>query len=109
MSTSLSIFIRCCLGSLFAHAGVAVTTLNDVPSSTNHFGAVIMDILDYGNTNKNKTVRALSGAASAANQIMLSSDLWANTAAITSLTVTCSGGGYYTTGSRFSLYGIRGA
>ena len=70
-----------------ADAGVAVTTLNDVPSSTNHFGAVIMDILDYGNTNKNKTVRALSGAASAVNQIMLSSDLWANTVAITSLTV----------------------
>jgi hypothetical protein len=86
----------------------AFTTLNDVPSNTNQFGATIMDILDYSNTNKNKTSRTLHGAASAANQVGLTSGLWVNTAVVSSLTITCSGGGYYTNGSRFTLYGIKG-
>lgn len=86
----------------------ALTTLNDVPSNTNQFGATIMDILDYANTNKYKTARTLAGAASAANLIALGSGIWMNTAAVTSLTVTCSGGGYYSNNSRFSLYGMAG-
>lgn len=87
----------------------ALTTLNDVPSTSNQFGATIMDILDYTNTNKYKTSRTLHGASSAANQIGLGSGVWMDLSAVSSLTVTCSGGGYYTNGSRFSLYGVKGS
>lgn len=76
------------------------------------FGAAIVDIPDYANTAKNKTVRALGGAVAATNQdaqIRLSSGAWYNTAAINSLTFThYAYGGNYATGSRISIYGIKG-
>lgn len=78
---------------------------------TNLFTAGVVDILDYANTNKNKTVRAFAGRRGTANpQIQLSSGVWASTAAITSVTLSEA---FFSqnliTGSRFSLYGIKGA
>jgi hypothetical protein len=75
-------------------------------STANSFGAGIIDALDPYSTTKNKTFRSLNGMTSA-NFITLSSLLWANTASITSIGVVCRLGSFVT-GSRFSLYGIRG-
>lgn len=69
------------------------------------FGADVIDILDFANTSKNKTVRALHGVpASSEQQITLTSGAWYNTAAITSIKFNVSN---TAAGSRFSLYGVR--
>ena len=73
------------------------------------FGVAITDILDYTNTNKNKTIRTISGndrnASSVDDVAQLSGGLFLSTAAITSLTF-----GFLTAaiadGSRIDLYGI---
>jgi cytochrome P450 len=70
------------------------------------FGAGVVDILDSYSTTKNKTIRAFYGKATASNRIALSSGFWNNTAALTQ--VRFSAIGSFVTGSRFSLYGIKG-
>lgn len=68
----------------------------------------IIDILDYANTNKYKTMKALVGTdtnGTANQEITLDSSLWMNTAAINS--VALSIGGNFTTASTFALYGIK--
>jgi len=49
----------------------------------------IVDVIDYANTNKNKTIKALSGINnnSAYGAVEVGSGLWLSTAAINSLTV----------------------
>jgi hypothetical protein len=70
------------------------------------FGAGIIDILDYGSTTKNTTVRALGGLTPN-NYVHLTSGAWINTAAVTSLALTSSGTAFRI-GTRFSLYGSNG-
>ena len=66
----------------------------------------IMDILDYTNTNKNKTSRCIYGQdANGSGEVGLASGLWMNTAAITSL-VIYGYGNTLATGTRVDLYGI---
>ena len=65
----------------------------------------IIDILDYSDTNKNKTVRTLSGSDGNAtiSYLQLISNLSANTAAVTSISIF---GGTFNQYSTISLYGI---
>ena len=78
------------------------------------FGVSVTDILDYTNTNKNTTVRILGGIdingtiAGSPGFVSLSSALWNNTAAVTSLTFTPAHGTQWNEYSSFALYGIRG-
>ena len=68
----------------------------------------VCDILDYANTNKNTTIRALSGRdKNGSGSIALRSSLWLNTAAVTSITIL-AGSGNLSSGSQFALYGIKG-
>lgn len=77
-------------------------------NETNAYGSSILDILDYGVTTKTKTVRVLMGQISNVNVVeMASGNLFTSTAAITSLTFTLNAGSY-ATGSRISLFGIKG-
>ena len=74
----------------------------------NTFNVTIIDILDYANTNKNKTVRALTGFDQNNNgeqHIELHSSLWINTNAITSITLTNAT--TFTQYSSFALYGVK--
>lgn len=65
----------------------------------------ILDVLDYTNTSKNKTMRLLNGGYN--SQIWIQSGLFLNTSAITSISLL--GFAYnFTSTSRFSLYGIKG-
>jgi hypothetical protein len=85
-----------------------------VPTSNataNIFGAGIIDILDYANTNKNKVVKTLSGDDLNGNgYIALTSGLWNSTNAITSITFgSTDGAGNIPQYSQFALYGIKGA
>ncbi len=77
------------------------------------FGATIIDILDYTNTNKNTNVRTLHGddqnSGSSASNVYFTSSLWLNTNAVTSLTFTLQASTNFVQYSSFALYGIRGA
>jgi hypothetical protein len=78
-------------------------------ATANSFGAGIIDILDYANTNKYKTLRSLSGFDdNGSGQIWLISSLWMSASAINSITIspTTSPILQY---SSFALYGIKGA
>lgn len=75
--------------------------------TTNAFAAGVVDFLDAYNSNKNTTVRSLSGHVGNDVNIALQSGLWRNTASITSITVLNWDGANIVSGSRFSLYGLR--
>ena len=74
------------------------------------FGAGVIDILDYANTNKNTTLRVLSGVdLNGSGQIRLSSGLWINTAAVNAIRLfDFNGSGDFVQHSTFALYGIKG-
>jgi hypothetical protein len=72
--------------------------------------AMVWDILDYTNTNKNKTVRGLAGFDTNntdGGEVSLNSGSWTSTAAITSVTLSLTSGNFPTT-AQFALYGIKG-
>jgi hypothetical protein len=87
----------------YAVAGItSITTANPAVG--------VVDILDYANTNKNTTVRTLTGSDTngVGGFIFLESGLWLNTAAITSVTISPFSG-TFNQYSSFALYGIKGA
>lgn len=73
------------------------------------FGGGVVDILDYKNTSKYKTLRTLSGEDRNGNGFLFyQSGLWLSTSAITSIKLYPSSNNFaqYT---QFALYGIKGA
>lgn len=77
----------------------------------NSFVATIVDILDYTNTNKRKTTRALTGfetntGASNSSWIAQHQSMWNNTNAITQIRITMSPGYSFNQYSTAALYGI---
>jgi len=72
------------------------------------FGAGVVDILDYANTSKNKTIRGLGGydANTVAAAVDFHSGVWMNTSAVNTITFS-SFAGNYAQYSQFSLYGVR--
>ena len=71
------------------------------------FSVSVIDILDAFDTSKNKTVRYLSGAyALNANGVALGSGFRSDTTALD--TITLDGNDAINTGSRMSLYGLKG-
>lgn len=79
------------------------------------FAGFVIDVLDYANTNKYKTVRGFGGADSNGDVSgfctvpMLTSQLWKNTNAITSIKFVPVYGTSFNQYSSFALYGIKGA
>jgi hypothetical protein len=73
------------------------------------FGATVIDVLDYANVNKYKTLRNLGGVdANGSGDIFLISGNWRSTSAITSITIAVGGGTVFNQYSQFALYGIKG-
>ena len=95
-------------GSTAGAAGGATQNLVYINNYSSTQPAVaIIDILDYQNTNKNKTIRSLAGVDSnGAGYVQFRSGAWYNTAAVSTVTITVDGGSY-STGSSFALYGIK--
>lgn len=76
-------------------------------TGANIFGAIVMDVLDYANTSKNKTVKLLSGDDyNGGGQVNFDSGAWYSTSAIDSMTFYLVSGSYAQYSS-FALYGIR--
>lgn len=82
-------------------------------NSSAGWGTIIIDILDYANTNKFKTTRCLSGfsnndAVDGNGSVRLVSGLWRNTAAVTSIKIAPEAAVNFKQYSSFALYGIKG-
>jgi len=78
-------------------------------ASSEGFGTSVVDLLDYSSENKNTTVRVLNGYTNSQKaSVSLSSSLWQNTEAITKISFDVDSFPI-ASGSRFSLYGIKGA
>lgn len=78
-------------------------------AGANTFYVSVVDILDYDNTNKFKTIRSLSGIDNNGNgTIYLQSFLWRSSSAITTIELTLGGAATINTNSHFALYGIKG-
>jgi len=75
-------------------------------TTANIFGAAVIDILDYKDTNKNTTIRGLGGwDGNGSGYVNLRSGSWMNTSAVTSITITAISN--FAANSHFTLYGIR--
>ncbi len=99
--------------------GTSASALNDVNNTrmaqlrhsdtSSIVGGGVVDILDYANTSKYKTMRALTGCDfNGSGIVMMTSGNWRSTSAISSITIFVDGGNY-STDSTFALYGIKGA
>jgi len=78
-----------------------------LPNGTSIFAGGVIDILDYANTSKYKTSRMLGGYDSnGGGFIILSSSLWMNTNAISSIEFTCET--TWAQYSQFALFGVKG-
>ena len=83
---------------------------SNIAGSGSMFAGFIMDILDYANTNKYKTVRTLSGYDlnnATYGALRFYTGLWMNTNAITSIKLYADGVNLAQYSS-FALYGIKG-
>jgi hypothetical protein len=100
--------------SSFANTGsdteIETYTLPGNNAISNLYGSVIVDILDYANTNKFKTLKLLCGYSnnSSNGRIEFVAGNWRNTSAITSITII-AGNSSWVSPSTFALYGIKGA
>ena len=86
-----------------------IVNIHTTPASsaaTNVFGACVYDILDPFETTKYTTTRFFGGQAQSHNRVALVSGTWANTDALTSITITDIHGNLIS-GSRFTLIGLK--
>lgn len=104
--------------SAFAGAGASSGTNNYIggisaytgaSSSASIFGVGIIDILDYADTNKHKTIRTLAGQDqnNTSGRISLNSGRYGSSSAITTIELIPEYGSFVQYSS-FALYGIKG-
>lgn len=102
-------------GSTYAETSANDLQVGWLPGDTNAsmYGVGIIDILDYSDTSKYKTIRSIGGfeqnsttSGSAWNG--LSSGLWLSTSAITSIRFNSGTGSNFKEFTTFALYGIKG-
>jgi len=99
-------------GSIFAGAGGNTDRLYAAfGGTTTDPGSGIADILDYANTNKNTTIRALLGherSTGISDDVAITSGVWVNTNAITRIDIFPATG-TFAANAQFSLYGLKSA
>lgn len=106
-------------GSGSAVSALGVTSTSSIQTdglsaaSSNMFGGIVIDILDYANTHKYKTTRLLAGSdyngtiAGYGGYIAFSSGLWQSTNAINTITLTPTYGTAFNQYSSLALYGVK--
>jgi len=97
-----------------AAGGAGTQTFMYIPTTTSStatasiFGAGIVDILDYANTNKYKTMRTLGGEdRNGSGTVALESGSWQNTNAISTVTLKTISSNNFVEYSSFALYGVK--
>ena len=100
-------------GTAAAANGAATQTemyIAESPTTTytaNTFSGIVIDILDYANTNKYKTIRSLTGwDSNGSGVVALESGNWRSTSAVS--TILLNFGANFAQYSSFALYGIKG-
>ena len=83
--------------------------LGELPKSSEQYEPHIIDILDFSNSSKNTTIKHFWGHTQTVKTSGMTSGAWYNTNAVTSITLFDNGVANLSAGSRFSLYGIKGA
>lgn len=79
-------------------------------AGSNVFGSIIIDVLDYTNTNKFTTIRSLGGTDNnGSGEVDFISGLWRNTNAVTSITLYPGTSTNWKQYSHVALYGIKAA
>jgi len=92
-------------------AGIYIGRMAGSGATSNVFAVGVCDILDYANTNKNKTFRSLTGYDNnGSGDIVLLSGLYIKTTAISSIELipANNAGKSFQQYSSFALYGIKG-
>jgi len=85
----------------------AIATQNS--AGANIYGAMVLDLLDYADTNKFKTARALSGDdRNGSGSITFMSSLWRSTSAVNQVDIYSKDGQAFSSLSTIALYGIKG-
>jgi hypothetical protein len=101
------------VGGATAQTAPSISRSPGTTTNADVFAGTIIDIHDYASTTKNKVLRSFYGydnnSATVIGNVGMRSILWLNTAAITTLTFTSASSSSFTSGSVFSLYGIKGA
>jgi hypothetical protein len=100
-------------GSVASAAATAQTYAWGMPIPGANFtsgawGVYATDILDAFSSVKNKTLRTLCAYVGNSPRIYLNSVAWFSTAPVTSITITTNTGANFASGSRISIYGLRG-
>ncbi len=87
-----------------ATAGNSSASYNTGNSFGTEGGSVIIKIPDYANTSKNKASTSQGGS-----NVYLSTfcNNWANTAAISSISFSGTGGSQFVSGTNLTLYGLK--
>ena len=95
-------------GSAASAGGSSNTTyaaVGDYTTTASFFPGTIVDILDYANTNKYKTVRSYTGFDNnTQGEVFQFSGHWRSNSAISSITIT---GGTMAQYSTYALYGVK--
>jgi len=97
-------------GSAFSITSATnIATQMTMTTTANTFGVGIVDILDYSNINKNKTVRCLTGYdLNGSGTVYLISGAWYSTSAVNSITLFANTGtNSFASGTSISLYGVK--
>jgi hypothetical protein len=85
----------------------------DNATNSGHYGPVIIDMVDYANTSKHKSLNYIGGVALTGTQyssggfVVIGSGNWRNTAAINSIVINTNAAGF-AANSTFALYGLKG-
>lgn len=104
-------------GTSAVAAGQANSSVIKLPgtnqiSTANYMSVLIMDVLDYANISKYKTIRTFNGAdangTGTTNRcVALNSASWRSTSAVNEIQINAWGTGFVA-GTQFALYGIKG-
>ena len=95
--------------ALSSQSSMSIATAIGSTGLASAFGVFVLDILDYANTNKHKTVRSLVGKdLNGSGEASLYSGVWLNSSAVTTLTILTADGSNFAQYSSFALYGIKG-
>jgi hypothetical protein len=96
--------------SASAYASGTTTSSQVAPyiDSSTSFATYVIDILDFKNTNKYKTIRSLGGGDKngSGGYVWFRSSLWMNTSAINNISIAPSANNFAQY-SHFALYGIK--
>lgn len=96
-------------GGSQASATPTMFSINSGGSGSGMFGVAVIDILDYANTNKNKTMRSLTGEdENGGGNIYFRSALFMNTSAVGSIKLIGQAGNNFAQYTSAALYGIKG-